>query len=370
MSEPVVEVSGIKKTYGKTVAVQDMDFQVQEGEFFSLLGPSGCGKTTTLRMIAGFEVPTAGNIYIQGEEVSQKPPNDRDTGMVFQGYALFPHKTVGENVGFGLKMEGVEVNERKERVAEILELVDLGGYEDRYPKELSGGQQQRVALARALVIEPSVLLLDEPLSSLDLKLRQRMRFEIKQIQNELDITTIYVTHDQEEALQMSDRILVMEDGKEQQISKPHAIYNEPVNKFVADFIGEANLIAVNITEIGDEQVFVEIPTGQTIPVSKDRVKLKEINRNDTVLLNIRPEDIRIQADDEAVNAITGTVQAKTFIGKSTKILVEVDGSEVMVDVTGRRSQTQFETGQTISLYFDQENCTLLSEQVKGRSEAT
>lgn len=225
MTDEIITLDGISKLYGDVEAVSNITFDVKKGEFISLLGPSGCGKTTTLRMIAGFDNPTSGEIHIDGKSMENTPPYHRDVGMVFQGYALFPHMTVGENVGYGLKMEGVPESKRQEQVADILELVDLSGFEDRSPTELSGGQQQRVALSRALVTEPSVLLLDEPLANLDLKLRKHMRFELKKIQNEIGITTVYVTHDQEEALSLSDRILVMNEGGAEQLGSPKDIYH-------------------------------------------------------------------------------------------------------------------------------------------------
>ncbi|MWV63594.1 ATP-binding cassette domain-containing protein [Halorubrum sp. JWXQ-INN 858] len=249
---PAVELDGVSRRYGDAVAVDDVDLTVREGEFFTLVGPSGCGKTTTLRLIAGFEQPTAGAIRFRGEDVSGVPPEGRDVGVVFQNYALFPHMTVGENVGYGLNFAdppgGVG---RKERVRELLELVDLGGAEDRDPDSLSGGQQQRVAMARALATGPDVLLLDEPMSALDARLRERLRVQVKAIQRELSITTVYVTHDQEEALAVSDRVAVMRAGAPEQVAPPRTVYRRPTSRFVAEFVGDNNVFDGVVTRVTD-----------------------------------------------------------------------------------------------------------------------
>ncbi|MEC8767049.1 MAG: ABC transporter ATP-binding protein, partial [Actinomycetota bacterium] len=237
-----VELKGITKKFGDVTAVDNVDLTIEDGEFFSLLGPSGCGKTTTLRMIAGLEFPTEGSLSIFGEEVGTLAPNKRSVNTVFQNYALFPHLTVLDNVGFGLKMQGVAKKETKERAMEMIELVQLAGLETRKPSQMSGGQQQRVALARALVNQPKVLLLDEPLGALDLKLRQEMQLELKKLQRDVGISFVFVTHDQEEALTMSDRIAVMHEGKLLQVASPEEIYESPANRFVADFIGRTNLL--------------------------------------------------------------------------------------------------------------------------------
>jgi spermidine/putrescine transport system ATP-binding protein len=237
-----VELQGVRKSFREVVAVDGVSLRIERGEFFSLLGPSGCGKTTTLRMIAGFEHPTEGEVLIQGRAMGETPPFARNVNTVFQHYALFPHMTVAENVGFGLKMKGRKRSEIETRMSEALELVRLSGYEQRRPRQLSGGQQQRVALARALINHPAVLLLDEPLGALDLKLRKEMQTELKRLQKSVGITFIYVTHDQEEALTMSDRIAVMNGGQVEQVGLPEEIYERPQSRFVADFIGETNFI--------------------------------------------------------------------------------------------------------------------------------
>ena len=241
MKDVIVKIDKVNKKYGNNHVVRDLFMDVYEGEFLTMLGPSGCGKTTTLRMIAGFETPSDGNIYIEGEKIQDTEPYDREVNTVFQNYALFPHMTIYENVAFGLTIKKVNKIEIKQRVTEMLELVQLTGYENRKPSQLSGGQKQRVAIARALINRPKVLLLDEPLGALDMKLRKQMQFELKRLQRKLGITFIYVTHDQEEALTMSDRIAIMYGGNLEQIGTPKEIYEKPASKFVGDFIGESNI---------------------------------------------------------------------------------------------------------------------------------
>ena len=266
---------------------------IQEGEFFSLLGPSGCGKTTTLRLIAGFEEPTEGTVYIRGRDVTRVPPHKRDTGMVFQNYALFPHRTIFENVAFGLRMRHFPKEEIKKRVNEALKLVEMEGLGDRRPSQLSGGQQQRVALARAIVIEPTVLLCDEPLGALDKKLRQQMQFELKNLQKKIGVTLVYVTHDQEEALTMSDRIAVMHQGLVVQIGPPLEIYNHPVTKFVSNFIGDSNLFEGSVEKIDKGPVHV---------VTTDQIRLvirgEDVAPGDRLTLAVRPEKTRLLMADE------------------------------------------------------------------------
>jgi spermidine/putrescine transport system ATP-binding protein len=364
MTETIVSGEHLVKDFGSVVAVDDISFDIEEGEFFSLLGPSGCGKTTTLRMIAGFERPSDGTVSIDGDVVNDRPTYDRDTGMVFQGYALFPHKTVGENVGFGLKMDDVPKAEREERVAETLELVNLPGYEDRMPDELSGGQQQRVALARALVIEPSVLLLDEPLSNLDLMLRKQMRFELKRIQRELGITTVYVTHDQEEALSMSDRILVMNEGEAEQIGSPLEIYNEPASEFVADFIGETNLLHGSVAERtnGHVELGLDDVDRRRVRVAADTIVSGDFRSGNEVVLNLRPEDLRLgSSEDDDANVFEGTVREKTFVGSATRFLVAVDGEEILVEATGRKAQTQYDVGSSVDVAWNPDDCIVIEQ---------
>jgi putative spermidine/putrescine transport system ATP-binding protein len=285
---PDVSIRGLTKRYGEVVAVDGIDLEIEHGEFFTLLGPSGSGKTTTLRTIAGFEVPDAGTVELGGEDVSRLPPYERPVNTVFQDYALFPHMTVQQNVEYGLMVKKVAKGERRARAAEALELVRLGDYGDRKPSQLSGGQRQRVALARAIVNRPKVLLLDEPLGALDLKLRQQLQLELKRIQEELNMTFVYVTHDQDEALTMSDRIAVFNEGKIEQIGTPAEMYEHPRTEFVAGFIGTSNVLARN---------------GRTFTV--------------------RPEKIRLLPADAATGE-PGTVQAVVYLGAVTRFAVDLD----------------------------------------------
>ncbi len=287
-----VELRDVIKRFGNFVAVNDLTLQIRDGEFFSLIGPSGCGKTTTLRMIAGFEQPTEGAIFIGGQHVEGISAHHRPVNTVFQNYALFPHMTVAQNVAFGLEMQHVAAPEIKRRVAEALELVRLPQMADRKPRQLSGGQQQRVALARALVNRPQVLLLDEPLGALDLKLRRAMQIELKHIQSEVGITFIYVTHDQEEAMTMSDRIGIMSDGVLQQVGSPHEVYEKPVNRFVADFIGETNFLPATVTRLETEEDYpmVALQGGVRVLAANEG---HDLHLDQRVTLTIRPERINL-----------------------------------------------------------------------------
>ena len=356
MSDVILSATNLVKEYGSTVAVDDVSFEVESGEFFSFLGPSGCGKTTTLRMIAGFEELTSGSIKMQGEDLTRDQPHKRDVSMVFQNFALFPNKTVGENVGFGLKMDRVPKAERNERVSEYLELVDLPGFEDRKPTNLSGGQQQRVALARALITEPAILLLDEPLSSLDLKLRKNMRFELKRIQSELDTTFIYVTHDQEEALSMSDRIMLLNDGKRVQIGTPSELYSQPANEFVADFIGDTNFFDCTVENVYNGSADVSLDDVQTsISGMRNTIDAK---RGDSVTLSLRPESIRLDPG-ASTDGIHGEIVAVTYYGKATRFLVDVNGKEILVEVTGQSHDEQVSVDDPVSLQFNTDEFALL-----------
>jgi len=301
-----VELKGITKHFGKVVAAEDVSFRVEEGELFFLLGPSGCGKTTVLRIVAGFYKPDRGDILFNDKSVLGIPPHKRNTGMVFQNYALWPHMTVYDNIAYGLKIRGVPMRERVSKVKELLRIVKMEEYAMRYPNQLSGGQQQRVALARALVVEPDVLLLDEPLSNLDAKLRLETRVEIKRIQKELKITTIYVTHDQEEALSMADRIAIMNMGKIEQMGNPREVYNEPRNRFVAEFIGETNAVEGKIQEIRKEEelLIIDADLGVKIYAKTQNTNLNEGQR---VVCLVRPEHIEI--DDVPQKAKSNLVEA-------------------------------------------------------------
>ena len=332
---PAIELAGIVKeftSHGDVVqAVAGVDLEIGIGEFFSLLGPSGCGKTTTMRMIAGFEEPTRGEVKLYGKSVLGVPPNKRDVNMVFQSYALFPHMSVFENVAFGLRRKGVPKDEITKRVGEIIETVGLTGREKRRPRELSGGQQQRVALARALVNRPRALLLDEPLGALDLKLRQAMQVELKRIQREVGITFVYVTHDQGEALTMSDRIAVMNEGEVAQLGSPRDIYEHPATLFVAGFIGTSNILSGDVKSVSGDRAVILSGDGQhvEVPVRTDM----SVATGDKVDLTVRPEkmDIRADAADCATCRVRGTVTEVVYLGTSTNYNVLTStGAEVTV----------------------------------------
>ncbi|GBD09291.1 Spermidine/putrescine import ATP-binding protein PotA [Candidatus Thermoflexus japonica] len=315
-----VELRKVSKHFGDVEAVHQVSLQIRDGEFFSLLGPSGCGKTTTLRMIAGFERPTEGEIYIKGERMNDVPPFHRPVNTVFQHYALFPHMTVFENVAFGLEMKRLPRDEIRRRVEEALRLVRLTGLENRYPRQLSGGQQQRVALARALVNRPAVLLLDEPLGALDLKLRKEMQLELKTLQHQVGITFIYVTHDQEEAMTMSDRIAVMNQGRVLQVGTPVEIYEHPATRFVADFIGETNFLEGRVVDLERGMARVEIE-GFTVFAAPS----EGTHRGQRVTVAVRPERIRLGAEgpEDTPNRYPGVIEEVIYIGTDTLFRVRV-----------------------------------------------
>lgn len=321
---PAVALRGITKRFDEVVAVDAIDLAIADGEFFALLGPSGCGKTTTLRMIAGLEFPTEGSLKIFGDEVGTLPPNKRPVNTVFQSYALFPHMTVAQNVAFGLRMQKVGKAEAADRAAEAIRLVKMDGMEQRRPDQLSGGQQQRVALARALVNSPKVLLLDEPLGALDLKLRQEMQRELKTLQREVGITFVFVTHDQEEALTMSDRIGVMNEGQLLQIGTPEEIYERPANRFVADFIGQTNLLDGTV-ESADT---VCLHNGTRLPVRTDRAAGASVG------LSLRPERVDLHAGPAptGITALDGTLDTVTYLGNALICSVALDWMAVEVRV--------------------------------------
>lgn len=350
MTDDII-LESITKRFGDVTAVNDIDLRVKRGTFLTLLGPSGCGKTTTLRMIAGFEEPTEGRVVIDGQNVSSTAPYDRPTSMVFQNFALFPHKTVGENVAFGLKMRNVGVDERRERASDMLEMVELGGYEDRRVDELSGGQQQRVALARALITEPTVLLLDEPLGALDLQLRKNMQIELKNLQEELGTTFVYVTHDQEEALTMSDQIAVMNGGQLEQLGTPTEIYEEPETEFVADFIGDTNLLegVYVVDENGDGAV----RNGELeIPVKSNG----EYADGDPVSVSIRPEKIYFDGDETQFG---GAIKDVIYQGNIAKIHVTVGDQELVVEKHVDRTDRLPNVGDDVALTWDRDHVDVL-----------
>jgi putative spermidine/putrescine transport system ATP-binding protein len=321
-----LELTGIQKHFGSVAAVEDFNLAAEKGEFVSFLGPSGCGKTTTLRMIAGFEIPTAGTIMLDGGDITNRPPNRRNVGMVFQSYALFPNMNVADNVGFGLKVRKRPSDQIKKRVGELLELVHLGKMGPRYPYQLSGGQQQRVALARALAFEPEVLLLDEPLSALDAKIRVSLRQEIRAIQRQLGITTVYVTHDQEEALSLSDRIVVMSEGRIEQIGTPFEVYNFPTSGFVASFVGTLNVLPAAVVEPGAGRLSVG---GQEFRISRP----VQARAGETISLALRPEMVMLGAGPEGSNVLRGTVADVSFLGSIVRMRIRIaEGVVVTLDV--------------------------------------
>jgi putative spermidine/putrescine transport system ATP-binding protein len=311
-----LELTNVQKRFGTTVAVEDFNLAAEQGEFVSFLGPSGCGKTTTLRMIAGFEQPTAGLITINGRDVTYVAPNRRDVGMVFQSYALFPNMSVADNVGFGLRVRKKSKDQIRQRVAELLEIVNLPDKGGRYPYQLSGGQQQRVALARALAFEPQVLLLDEPLSALDAKIRVALRHEIRSIQRQLGITTVYVTHDQEEALSLSDRVVVMSDGRMEQVGTPFEIYNFPTTAFVASFVGTLNVLPGIVVNAAAGDLTIK---GQPVKLSGVGAFEGKLGREVTVAL--RPEMVSLGMGPGACNTLTGKVTDVSFLGSIVRIRI-------------------------------------------------
>jgi len=319
-----VFLKDLGKRFGEVVAVDQVTLEVYTGEFLTLLGPSGSGKTTTLMMIAGFEFPTEGEIFIEGKDVSDIPPSKRNIGMVFQNYALFPHMTVYENIAFPLKMKKFSKAEISKRVGAVLEKVKLFGFERRYPKQLSGGQQQRIALARALVFDPPLLLMDEPLGALDKKLREYMQIEIKNIQRDLKVTTIYVTHDQAEALTMSNRIAVFNQGRVEQIGAPEEIYDWPANKFVADFIGETNFLEGSVKRIADNGYWFRSIGGSEFLLPKQ----KEMSIDEKVVVAIRPEKIVILTERlKGFNYLEGKVDEVIYVGETRRYRIRLNDME-------------------------------------------
>jgi putative spermidine/putrescine transport system ATP-binding protein len=354
-----IRLERVSKVFDNGVAAVDgVSLAIREGEFFSLLGPSGCGKTTTLRMIAGFEEPSDGRLLIRDRDVTDMPPHRRDIGMVFQSYALFPHRTVHENVAFGLRMRKVERAAIARRVRDALALVELTGLEDRRPAQLSGGQQQRVALARAIVIEPTVLLCDEPLGALDKKLRQTMQFELKQLQRKIAVTLVYVTHDQEEALTMSDRIAVMNRGRIEQLGTPFDIYNRPATRFVSDFIGDSNLF----------DVAVGAAAGATLTLrSDDGLELVAAcaapPRTARLSLALRPEKVRlVGAGAHADNLFRGTVESVNFLGGSILYRVALTNRRLILAVEPNDgAKTLHAPGAAVTLGWDAADAVLLQD---------
>jgi spermidine/putrescine transport system ATP-binding protein len=371
-----VRLDHISKRFHEVVAVDDLSLEIERGEFFSMLGPSGCGKTTTLRMIGGFEEASSGTIYLGDADVTGLPPFKRDVNTVFQNYALFPHLTVFENVAFGLRRRKVPDGEIGTQVKAMLALVELPGYEGRKPSQLSGGQQQRVALARALINHPKVLLLDEPLGALDLKLRKQMQLELKRIQTEVGITFIYVTHDQEEAMTMSDRIAVMRAGRIEQLGNPEELYERPRTAFVAGFLGVSNLLEGEVVGRDGTLVTVRMPDGALLRAPGDGVA-----NSGPVRIGVRPEKLRVDASAQAgasdgLNALIGTVLDSSYIGVSTQYLIQTEGHRLTVyaqnlDTAG--ASELLADGQRVALTWKPQHTFVISgpvEHVPGDPHAT
>lgn len=339
---------------GLVTAVEDVSLEIGKGEFFTFLGPSGCGKTTTLRLIAGFEFPTSGHITLDGRRLEEVPPNKRDMAMVFQSYAIFPHLNVFENIAYGLRIKKLSNDEIRRRVAQIMSLTKLTGLENRMPNQMSGGQQQRVSLARALVVEPKVLLFDEPLSNLDAKLREEMRFEIRDLQRRLNITSIYVTHDQEEALALSDRLVVMNKGKIAQLGTPEEIYERPRSKFVADFIGLANFLPARVQSMRDNQASVTVGiTPLTVSAAA------RIAPDHMALIFIRPSDIKIADAPRDGNMLSGQVTKATYLGEKVDYRVRVGDSELRIQTDDPR---RYNVNDQVQLHLPVEHAHLISEE--------
>ena len=354
---PAVEMHGISKRFGDVVAVDEVDLEIGDGEFFALLGPSGCGKTTTLRMIAGLDIPSEGRLAIFGEEVASWPPDRRPVNTVFQAYALFPHMTVAQNIAFGLQMRGIRGAEADRQVAGATALVRLEGMEQRRPSQLSGGQQQRVALARALVNHPKVLLLDEPLGALDLKLRQEMQTELKALQREVGITFIFVTHDQEEALAMSDRVGVMSEGRLLQVGTPTQVYEHPANRFVADFIGRTNLLE----GVAEGPAALRLDAGTVLAAETD------LAPGTPAALSVRPEQVRLHSRGEApqgMPCLDGVILDATYLGHAYVYTVSIGGPGDGATTVTARAETGSAAraaGEPVSVSWDPDSTTVVTD---------
>lgn len=353
-----IEYENISKYFGDIVAAEDVSFEIEPGEFVALLGPSGAGKTTLLRLLAGFESPSEGEIRVNGRDITPIPTHKRDTGMVFQDYALFPHMTVKGNIAFGLRRNGFSDDEIDERVSEVLQMVDLAGYEERYPEELSGGQQQRVATARAVAIEPKVLLMDEPLGALDKKLRDELEVEIKALQEDLNITTVYVTHNQEEALTMADRIVVLSAGRIEQIGTPTEIYEEPATEFVAKFIGDTNFLEGDIST--EEGRLTLRQNGHAFAIAEDTLPEGESS------VFVRPEKIRVtdpESGTSGENEVTGRIDRRIFVGSNTRYFITVGDQELVVEQQNLEGRDQlFDRGDEVALVWDADDTHVVPKQ--------
>lgn len=353
--EVIVRLEQVNKAFGENHVVRDLNLEIYKGEFLTLLGSSGCGKTTTLRMIAGFETQTSGKIYVEGKEVRDEEPYEREVNTVFQNYALFPHMTIFENVAFGLNMKKVPKAEIKERVEKMLDMVQLSGFESRKPDQLSGGQKQRVAIARALINEPKVLLLDEPLGALDLKLRKQMQFELKRLQKKLGITFVYVTHDQEEALTMSDRIAIMHQGNLEQLATPREIYDHPRTEFVADFIGESNLFYGMVSKEEKGVLSIDLENGKIMAQAED------IHKNEIVYTSVRPENIQISREPVEGFSMAAVISEHVFVGNMIKtILTLSNGNQIKMNTLAK--EEVLPEGTQVYLHWEASDAVVIKSQ--------
>ncbi len=352
-----VRYESVQKSYdGENLVVKDLNLDIARGEFLTMLGPSGSGKTTCLMMLAGFEPATHGEIFLNDRPINNVPPHKRGIGMVFQNYALFPHMSVAENLAFPLQVRGMDKSEQQAKVKRALEMVELGAFGSRRPAQLSGGQQQRVAVARALVFDPELVLMDEPLGALDKQLREQMQYEIKHIHDNLGVTIVYVTHDQTEALTMSDRVAVFNDGVIQQLSSPDALYESPQNSFVAQFIGENNKLNGRVTAVDGSECVVEVPGG--ISLKADAVNISGVGSKTT--LSLRPERVELAPENEMDNMIDGKVEELIYLGDHIRVRMNVAGnSEFVVKVRNRGERRQIAEGDTVKIGWAASDCKAL-----------
>jgi len=357
----VLEVKGLTKKFGNDIAVKNISFNLYDGEFLFVIGPSGCGKTTTLRMIGGYEFPSSGEISVRGQLLNNVPLEKRNIGMVFQSYALFPHMTVQKNVEYGLRMRGISKGARREKVADVLSLVELEEFSDRYPSQLSGGQKQRVALARVIVLEPDLLLLDEPLANLDKRLRDTMRVELKKLQEKVGITTLYVTHDQEEALAMADRIVVMHDGNILQVGSPKDVYNAPSSPFVAGFLGETSSFHGTVRACPDGTREIVVDDDMTVKPSPTHL----LNDSDSVFVSIRPERIQLSKEKQIqeVNCTSGIIDFVSYLGSHVVYFINVLSGRALLKASEAipTGEASFKVGDRVQAYWQEENVVCISE---------
>lgn len=351
----IVSLMNVEKSFGSNRVVKNLNMEIKEGEFLTMLGPSGCGKTTTLRMIAGFEDTTSGVIKVEGQRVENQEPFERNVNTVFQNYALFPHMTVFENIAYGLKIKKIPKDEIKRRVTEMLEMVQLTGFEKRKPSEMSGGQKQRVAIARALINNPKVLLLDEPLGALDMKLRKQMQVELKRLQRKLKITFIYVTHDQEEALTMSDRIAIMSGGVLEQLGTPEEIYNTPKTKFVADFIGESNIMEGLVKKMTGKEAVIATECGDVTALAEN------FGEDEFIYVCIRPENMKYSKEPIEGFTLQGVVKEHIFVGNIIKTIVALpNGNEIKINRFAEESIVA--EGEMVYLWWEKDRCVPIKRE--------